>query len=734
MAIMLLALSAAQAMAGEPGRPYGYAGSLSCRECHAKFYSLWSTSRHGLAMQPYTRAFADKELSPQKAAINIENSSFRFDAAKGMVVESFGKNKKQYPIKHVMGGKYVYFFLTPLERGRLQVLPISYDARSRTWYDTTASFVRHLAGTIERPVHWKDPLLTFNTACHGCHVSQSSVNYHLGTDSYETTWSEPGINCETCHGPSEEHNRLAKLLPAGQILRDPKIISARKMTPQQRDASCAACHTKAMPITAGFVPGERYFDHFDLITLENPDFYPDGRDLGENYTYTLYMMSPCVKSGKLECLHCHTSSGRYRFKQERFNEACMPCHEKYVKNPSVHTHHKEESEGSKCVSCHMPKTEFAKMDRSDHSIRPPMPSATASFGSPNACNICHKDKSADWADKYVREWRTRDFQSPVVNAGRLIEAGRKGDWTRIDEMLAYIRDKGRDEVCATSLIRLLAACRDDRKWPELLAALDDPSPLVRAAAAEALQGYYTDKSIEALLKATTDEYRLVRIRAASSLASIPVERLPEHQRQNLKAALTELDSSFASRPDDYRSHFNLGNYRMRTGNFKKAVDSFDTAIRLRPDAIMPLVNSSIAYANMGDSQNAERSLQKALAIDPENAPANLNLGLLLAESGRIRGAEKALRTAFTTDPKMAQAAYNLCVILAGDRLDEAIGFCAKASEVQPDDPKYAYTLAFYLHDKGRDDEAVKKLEAITEKHPEYRDAQELLKELSDRSR
>ena len=69
------------------------------------------------------------------------------------------------------------------------------------------------------------------------------------------------------------------------------------------------------PITASFAPGDRFFDHFDIAALEDPDFYPDGRDLGENYTYTSWLMSPCAKSGKLDCVHCHTSSGRYRFKR-----------------------------------------------------------------------------------------------------------------------------------------------------------------------------------------------------------------------------------------------------------------------------------------------------------------------------------------------------------------------------------------------------------------------------------
>ena len=32
----------------------GYTGSVSCRECHEKFYKLWAPSHHGLAMQPFT--------------------------------------------------------------------------------------------------------------------------------------------------------------------------------------------------------------------------------------------------------------------------------------------------------------------------------------------------------------------------------------------------------------------------------------------------------------------------------------------------------------------------------------------------------------------------------------------------------------------------------------------------------------------------------------------------------
>ena len=238
-------------------------------------------------------------------------------------------------IEYVLGGKNVYYFLTPLEKGRLQTLPVAYDLNKKKWFDTAASGVRHFPGVgSDQPVSWKDPAYTFNTSCHSCHVSQLSTNYDLQTDTYKTTWAEPGINCETCHGPSEEHNRAMRETPKGQKPDDIKIISWKNFSAGQKNDACAICHAKMSPITASFAPGDRFFDHFGIAALEDPDFYPDGRDLGENYTYTSWLMSPCAKSGKLDCMHCHTSSGRYRFKNEKFNDACIPCHEDRVKNAS----------------------------------------------------------------------------------------------------------------------------------------------------------------------------------------------------------------------------------------------------------------------------------------------------------------------------------------------------------------------------------------------------------------
>jgi len=114
-------------------------------------------------------------------------------------------------------------------------------------------------------------------------------------------------------------------------------------------------------------------DHFNLVTLEDQDLYPDGRELGENYTFGPWLMGPCAASGKLDCMHCHTSSGRNKHAGADADRACLPCHEKHVKDPAAHSFHKSESPGSRCVSCHMPETEFARMRRHDHTLLPRRP-------------------------------------------------------------------------------------------------------------------------------------------------------------------------------------------------------------------------------------------------------------------------------------------------------------------------------------------------------------------------
>lgn len=718
--------------------PTQYAGSKSCRECHERFYGLWSGSMHGLAMQPYTEVLAKEKLSSQNGDVVIGTKRYRADITGGFVLETGadGKNK-QHKIDYALGGKNVYYFLTPLDKGRLQTLPVAYDVRTKEWFDTALSGLRHFPGQIqgETPVGWQEYPYTFNTSCYGCHVSQLATNYDLKTDSYATTWKEPGINCETCHGGSEAHNEAMRKYPKGTKVPDMadfKLIRTKKFTPAQHNDACNSCHSKAVPLTAGYRTPERFFDHFDLVTLEDNDFYPDGRDLGENYTQTSWRLSPCAKDGKLHCVSCHTSSGRYRFKKEKFNHACLPCHEERVRNVAAHSHHPAESEGSTCISCHMPKTEFARMVRSDHSMLPPTPATTLLYQSPNACNGCHGDKDAAWADKQVRSWSKRDYQAPVLKRAALIEAARKRDWTKLAEMLAYISDPKSEEIFVTSLIRLLAQCDNPAKIPVLRAALHNPSPLVRGAAVEGLGQNPTIEMLQDIAAATGDDYRLVRVRAAAALAQFPTIRPQGKAKENVDKATSEYLAALMARPDSWDAHYNLGNYYLGQNRLKEALAEYDIALHKEPQAVMTLVNAAMAHARLGEIGKAEAKLAEALKIDPESSAALFNYGLIKAELGDLDSAEKRLKEAFKTDPQLVAAAYNLCIITARDRLAEALEWCSKAVTLRPQEPQYAKTLAFYQRQGGDTAAAISTLDALIGRVPSYADSYLMLADIFEK--
>ena len=90
---------------------------------------------------------------------------------------------------------------------------------------------------------------------------------------------------------------------------------------------------------------------------------------------------------------------------------------------TTHSGHKEGSEGAVCINCHMPKTEFGRMIRSDHSFRPPTPETTIKYGSPNACNICHMDETPEWANEIVKKRKNANYQDETLEwASRLIES------------------------------------------------------------------------------------------------------------------------------------------------------------------------------------------------------------------------------------------------------------------------------------------------------------------------
>lgn len=694
-----------------------YVGSPSCIECHGRFYELWSNSHHGKAMQAFSGAFA-RTLVPMEEAIRISDVEFiiELNASGGVLRETRADGTgKTYPVLHALGGKNVYFFLVPLDKGKLQTAPIAYNVHTKAWYDSTGSMVRHFNnGVVDEALEWTDRQLTFNTGCHDCHISQLRKNYDLETDTYNTTWNEPGINCEVCHGPAEAHVLAAKEAAAkGEELADLKLLSFHgDLNALQRDSACAPCHAKMVPLTRDFTPGELFFNHYDLTSYEDPDFYPDGRDLGENYTQTGWMANPCANAGQLECIHCHTSSGRFRFADEP-NKACLPCHQKRVDNILAHSHHAA-SNNVTCIDCHMPKTAQAHMHRSDHTFRPPSPAASLEFGSPNACNLCHNNPEAitgdfhghekedmEWAAGHVLEWHGKDSGAELLELGGIVLACRNGEWGRLPEIVDYLDAPACDQAAKVAILRLLINCPYPEKWEAIRKQLGSESEWVRSAAAASLQYDGSPETTKLLLKAASDEFRTVRIRAAASLLARDLSGATDAERKAFDAAHSEYWNSLVIWPDRWSTHYNQGIYHDRLGDSEKALAAYNKAMELRDDIIQPMINASMVHARAGNSTNAYELLKKALEVEPESPMVNFNLALLEAEFGKMEECETHLRAALEADPQMAQAAYNLGVLLCQKNDPEGFQWLESATTLVPENWNNLSSYLFFLRRDNR---------------------------------
>ena len=625
---------------------------------------------------PYSPELAAAVLAPQPVGIVIGTLRYRFNSNEqdGWIEERSDNSQSNYKILYLLGGKNILVFLTPLEHGRLQILPLAYHIRKKEWFDNSAGVLPHGMPQRAFQTDWKSSTNIFDSSCFACHINSPITYYSAQVDAYQPLGDDQGIACRSCHGPVDEHVRVCRSAPAGQAPGDLKIISLKKSSPDQINDTCASCHAASSPLTASYNPDKPFFDHFDLKGLENPGFFPDGRSFGNNHMYTQWRMSPCVQSGQLQCLHCHKGSGAYSFHDpDQANNACQPCHKDRVEHAVEHTHHKAKSPGTMCISCHMPMIDLRGMEQTDHSMRPPVPAATQAYKSPNACTLCHDKKNAAWADTQVRAWHKNDYQEPYLRSAQLISAARSGDWTRLPEMLAFIENLKREEIATASLIRLLRDCKDTRKWPVFINSLkNDPSPLVRSAAAGSLMGSPMGDTATVLFSALNDKYGLVRIRAVSIIALLSAQSLLPEFRPRFEKAFLEFTTMLTARPDDAQSFFNLGNLYLERRDPARALAMYEYAFRLEPNNMQAMIKSSMAYYYLGKLPEAEKTLHKALKLDPKNAQAHLTLGMLLMELKRTVEAEAAFRNTLKLDPANAAAYYNLGVMFAAEKPNNSL--------------------------------------------------------------
>ena len=685
-----------------------YVGQEHCAQCHAEEDAAWRKSHHAAAMQVANSSTVLGNFNDAHFAAQGSNSEFLKKNDKFFVRTAGADDKPtDFELTYTFGVYPLQQYLAPLPGGRLQSFVLAWDTRNQQqngqrWFDLYPDQTIR-AGD---PLHWTGRNQTWNYMCAACHSTNLRKNYDLNTNSYATAWSEINVSCETCHGPGSNHVAWAQSHRKGSysghddfsgLLVDLRQSSGAWAGPDPKTntmhwngqprshaevESCAPCHSRRHPITSDPQPGKPLLDSYIPSLLEEGVYFADGQILEEDYEWGSFLQSKMYHEG-VTCSDCHDPHTA-KLRAENLNAVCGRCHAPATFATEQHTHHKADSAGALCVNCHMPTRTYMVVDaRRDHSFRVPRPDFSVAYGTPNACNQCHKDRTNTWAVDTVAQWYgpSRRQESHFVVA---IDAGRRGLANAESALTELIADSSKPAIARATALSLLPDYLTPRAVLVVNQALQDPDPLVRTEAVKALEPLTPQERLQMAAPLLTDPVRSVRIEAARLLAGTQPNLLQDAQRSALDRAVAELvDSEMASaeRPENH-------------------------------------VNLALIYAQMGRTSDAEAQLQTALRLDPNFVPAMVNLADLYRAQQRDAEGEKWLQKAISVAPNAAEPVHALGLLKVRQKqYDEALTLLAKASALQPADTRYSYVYAIALNSTGQPDRAIAVLEEAHKRRP-----------------
>lgn len=687
--------------------PPSYVGAGVCRQCHATQFNLWKGSDHELAMQHAAEAAVLGDFKDQKFTYaGVTSTFFRRDGK--FFVNTDGPDGKlnDYEIKYTFGVRPLQQYLIEFPDGRIQPLSIAWDTRpagqgGQRWFHLyPGQHIDH-----KDPLHWTKVSQNWNYMCAECHTTNLQRNYDVKQNRFDTKWSEINVACESCHGPGSNHLKWAREKPEadsrpannGLIVNftpravwslDEKTGNSTRTIPRTDHAeleTCGLCHSRRAQLKEGAMPGQALADTHEVSLLDRGLYHADGQMQDEVFNYGSFAQSKMFAKG-VSCGDCHEPHSLKL--RAPGNGVCLQCHAAPKYDAPSHHHHKANSAGTECASCHMPTHTYMGVDeRHDHSFRIPRPDQSKLLGAPDACTDCHRNKTPAWAAGAIENWfgpNRKGFQSfgPALHAAR-------ADLPEAPSLLGQvIADQTHPAIARATAYAELAAFLTPALVPELAAGLDDPDTLVRMGALQGLGNLPAEPRWRVLARLLNDPVLAVRVRAAALLAGTPTSLLTPTEQSALQRGIDEYIATLHTNLDRPEAHVALG----------------------------------LLHAQRGDVVAAEKEYMEALKLDPSSEQGAINLADLYRELGRDAEGEKVLRRALAVDPKSAGAHHALGLLLARkQQIDEAIRELGATVDLAPDQSRYVYVYAIALSSSGQVAKALQVLETNHARHPADRD-------------
>lgn len=687
-----------------------YVDDRRCETCHQQQYRDWTASHHDLAMQEANDESVLGDFDDVTFThLEVTSLFFKRDGRFFVNTEGPDGGPADFEIVYTFGVDPLQQYLIEFPGGRLQSFWIAWDTVRGGWFHLYPD-ERIPSGD---PFHWTGPYQNWNIMCAECHSTNLRKNYDAVSETYETSWSAIDVGCQACHGPGDVHVQWAEGRQALETTSGDSlglVVSFRNNDARYQVESCAPCHSRRYRVSVDDQVGEPLLDHFAPETLRESLYFPDGQILDEVYVYGSFLQSRMYASG-VRCTDCHDPHSLGL--QIRGNGVCEQCHNELAPQdrfPTLvarnygspdHHFHPVEGAGSLCVNCHMPERTTMVVDpRRDHSFRIPRPDLSVRLGSPNACNSCHTDQTAEWASEAIEQWYGAG-RGLEPHYGETLLAGRNGDPESRGLLVELADDLEQPVIVRATALELLRRYGTEGV-PALIRHVQDEDPLVRRTAVSGLETLFPEDRIGIVTPLLSDPVRAVRIEAARVMASAASSLTEAGDREAFDRALGEYEAVQTALGDTASAQTNLGILHTVNGDSERAVLDYDTALNIDPDFLQARLNLAVLLNQLGRNQDAERVLRVGIERTPEEGEPHYSLGLLLAGMGRPDEALLSLGRAAALLPERARVRYNYGLALQrmGQRGTAEVELLA-ANSIEPETPAFLEVLAiFYVQEEG----------------------------------
>ncbi len=446
----------------EPYRPvevttHGYVGSAACQECHVENHASWKASYH----RTMTQVARPEAILGNFDHVRVTHENREYFLSRNdetcmvdmpdLTVSHDHAERISAPIVMTTGSHHmqVYWFATGAVR-MTGMLPLVYLNETQEWIPREAAFLRHHPNQSFETGRWND-------VCSKCHATHRKSRLASNGD-WDTHVAEFGISCEACHGPGQNHIDFRRGLEARSsaigtesVTKSDPIVNPATLSKVRSAQVCGQCHSVSsirenqtddnladVNLNGhSYQPGkdlleshlvlnrdspeylseQQLLGYEELETLLNETYYRDGMIRVTGREYNSLIDSSCYKNGEMTCLSCHQmhkSESDSRSLQEWANDqlqpealgdaACLQCHQA-DQYSTQHTHHNVGSSGASCYNCHMPHSVYGLLKAiRNHTISSPNIAKDNDAHRPNACNLCHLDKTLQWSAQHLDEW------------------------------------------------------------------------------------------------------------------------------------------------------------------------------------------------------------------------------------------------------------------------------------------------------------------------------------------